>query len=58
MTKALLLGIALSSNFGGAASPIARPQNLIVLQNMQPEPSYGIWFFVALPVYIISILLI
>ncbi|RYO54982.1 putative transporter [Alternaria tenuissima] len=58
MTKALLMGIALSSNIGGAASPIASPQNLIALQNMHPEPSWGIWFFVALPVCIISILLI
>jgi phosphate transporter len=58
MTKALLLGIALSSNIGGAASPIASPQNLIALQNMDPEPSWGIWFFIALPVCIISILLI
>lgn len=58
MTKALLLGIALASNMGGAASPIASPQNLIALQNMNPEPSWGIWFFIALPVCIISILLI
>jgi di/tricarboxylate transporter len=58
MTKALLLGIALSSNIGGAASPIASPQNLIALQNMAPEPSWGVWFFIALPVCIISILLI
>ncbi|KAF2016928.1 hypothetical protein BU24DRAFT_490196 [Aaosphaeria arxii CBS 175.79] len=58
MTKALLLGIALSSNIGGAASPIASPQNLIALENMSPEPSWGIWFFIALPVCIISILLI
>jgi len=58
MIKALLLGIALSSNIGGAASPIASPQNLIALQNMAPEPGWGIWFFVALPVCIISILLI
>lgn len=58
MTKALLLGIALSSNIGGAASPIASPQNLIALQNMQPEPSWGVWFFIALPVCIISILAI
>ncbi|KAF2205637.1 SPX-domain-containing protein [Delitschia confertaspora ATCC 74209] len=58
MTKALLLGIALSSNIGGAASPIASPQNLIALQNMAPQPSWGVWFFIALPVCIISILLI
>lgn len=58
MIKALLLGIALSANIGGAASPIASPQNLIALQNMEPEPSWGVWFFVCLPVCIISILLI
>ncbi|KAK7629442.1 plasma membrane phosphate transporter-like protein Pho87 [Phyllosticta citricarpa] len=58
MSKALLLGIALSSNIGGAASPIASPQNLIALQNMAPQPGWGIWFFIALPVCIISVLLI
>ncbi|KAF2745930.1 hypothetical protein M011DRAFT_495395 [Sporormia fimetaria CBS 119925] len=58
MTKALLLGIALSSNIGGAASPIASPQNLIALQNMSPEPSWGVWFFIALPVCIVCILII
>lgn len=58
MSKALILGIALASDVGGAASPIASPQNIIALQNMRPEPSWGIWFFVALPVCIITILLI
>ena len=58
MSKALILGIALASNIGGAASPIASPQNIIALQNMSPQPSWGIWFFIALPVCIISILLI
>ena len=58
MSKALLLGIALASNMGGAASPIASPQNLIALQNMSPAPGWGIWFFVALPVCIITLLLI
>lgn len=58
MSKALLLGIALSSNMGGAASPIASPQNLIALQNMSPAPGWGVWFFIALPVCIISILMI
>jgi phosphate transporter len=57
-SKALVLGIALASNIGGAASPIASPQNIIALQNMRPNPSWGIWFFIALPVCIISILLI
>jgi len=58
MSKALILGIALASNIGGAASPIASPQNIIALQNMRPGPSWGVWFFVALPVCILTILLI
>ncbi|KAE8367235.1 SPX domain-containing protein [Aspergillus caelatus] len=56
--KALVLGIALAANVGGAASPIASPQNIIALQNMHPSISWGTWFFVSLPVCIISILLI
>src|ERR1700761_43752 len=58
MSKALLLGIALASNIGGAASPIASPQNLIALQNMAPQPNWGTWFFIAIPICIISLLLI
>src|SRR5271156_1407771 len=58
MSKALILGIALAANIGGAASPIASPQNIIALQNMHPGPSWPVWFFVALPICIISILLI
>ncbi|PGH16962.1 hypothetical protein AJ79_01346 [Helicocarpus griseus UAMH5409] len=57
-SKALILGIALASNIGGAASPIASPQNIIALQNMNPSLSWGTWFFIALPVCIICILLI
>ena len=57
-SKALILGIALASNIGGMASPIASPQNIIALQNMKPEPSWASWFFVALPVCILSIFLI
>ncbi|RPA86965.1 SPX-domain-containing protein [Ascobolus immersus RN42] len=56
--KPLIMGIALASNIGGMASPIASPQNVIALQNMSPAPSWGEWFFVALPVSIISILII
>ncbi|KAL4928594.1 putative plasma membrane phosphate transporter Pho87 [Aspergillus undulatus] len=56
--RALVLGIALSANVGGAASPIASPQNIIALQNMYPSISWGTWFFISLPVCIISILLI
>lgn len=57
-SKALILGIALSSNVGGGASPIASPQNIIALENMRPQPSWGGWFFVALPVCVISVVLI
>ncbi|KAI5308322.1 low-affinity phosphate transporter, partial [Ascosphaera atra] len=57
-SKSIILGIALASNIGGAASPIASPQNIIALQNMDNPPSWGTWFFIALPVCIISILLI
>lgn len=58
MSKALILGIALASNIGGMLSPIASPQNIIALQNMEPKPSWAAWFFIVLPVGIISILLI
>lgn len=58
MSKALILGIALASNVGGMLSPIASPQNIIALSTMSPQPSWGVWFFVALPVGIISILII
>ncbi|KAI5820590.1 SPX domain-containing protein [Pyronema omphalodes] len=57
-SQALILGIALASNIGGMASPIASPQNIIALENMHPAPSWVAWFFIAIPVCIISILLI
>ncbi|KJF61079.1 divalent anion:Na+ symporter (DASS) family transporter [Coccidioides immitis RS] len=57
-SKALVLGIALASNVGGAASPIASPQNIIALQNMYPPISWGTWFFISIPVCVICILLI
>jgi di/tricarboxylate transporter len=58
MSKALILGIALASNIGGMLSPIASPQNIVALDTMSPQPSWGVWFFIALPVGIISIILI
>ena len=58
MSKALILGIALASNIGGMLSPIASPQNIVALEIMSPQPSWAIWFFIAIPVGIISILLI
>ena len=58
MSKALIMGIALASNVGGAASPISSPQNILAMQNMDPEPTWGTWFFIAIPVCVISNLLI
>lgn len=58
MSKALIMGIALASNIGGAASPISSPQNLIALENMNPSPGWGTWFFISLPICVISNVLI
>jgi len=58
MSKALILGIALASNVGGMLSPIASPQNIVALEIMDPTPTWPVWFFIALPIGIISILLI
>ncbi|KAI8141691.1 SPX domain-containing protein [Fennellomyces sp. T-0311] len=52
----LLLGIALASCIGGMTSPISSPQNIITLQYMNPNPGWGIWFAVALPISILSIM--
>ncbi|CAI5758925.1 unnamed protein product [Candida verbasci] len=56
--NALILGIALASNIGGMASPIASPQNMIAIGAMDPPPSWLQWFIIALPVCILSLLLI
>lgn len=48
--KALILGIALASNVGGMSSPISSPQNLIALEYMNPQPSWLVWFAIALPI--------
>lgn len=50
--QALVLGIALASNIGGMASPIASPQNVIAIEYMDPTPGWGKWFAVAIPVSI------
>lgn len=55
---ALILGIALASNLGGMTSPIALPQNMIAIGAMDPQPLWGQWFVIALPVCILSLLLI
>lgn len=51
----LILGIALASCIGGMTSPISSPQNIITINNMSPNPGWGNWFAVALPVSIISL---
>ncbi|KAI7903674.1 SPX domain-containing protein [Cokeromyces recurvatus] len=53
----LLLGIALASCIGGMTSPISSPQNIVTLQYMNPNPGWGIWFGVALPISIISLVI-
>ncbi|ORX74769.1 SPX-domain-containing protein [Linderina pennispora] len=49
----LIIGIALASNVGGMASPIASPQNIIALNTMKPSPSWLQWFTVSIPVCIL-----
>ncbi|CAB4397533.1 unnamed protein product [Rhizophagus irregularis] len=51
--RCLILGIALASNVGGMASPISSPQNIIAIENMNPYPTWGQWFFIAIPLCII-----
>jgi phosphate transporter len=58
MSKALILGIALASNIGGMLSPIASPQNIVALQFMDPKPTWITWFFIVIPVGVISIVII
>jgi phosphate transporter len=52
------MGIALASNIGGMLSPIASPQNVIAIGVMDPAPSWGQWFFIVIPVGVVSLLLI
>ncbi|KAI0596909.1 SPX domain-containing protein [Biscogniauxia sp. FL1348] len=58
MSKAVIMGIALASNIGGMLSPIASPQNVVALGIMEPPPTWGEWFFIVIPVGIVSILAI
>jgi phosphate transporter len=58
MSKAVIIGIALASNIGGMLSPIASPQNVVAIGIMEPPPTWGQWFFIVIPVGIISIILI
>lgn len=52
--QALILGIALASNMAGMSSPISSPQNVVALESMSPNPGWGNWFAVALPVSILG----
>ncbi|KAK4666993.1 low-affinity phosphate transporter [Podospora pseudopauciseta] len=58
MSKAVIIGIALASNIGGMLSPIASPQNVVAIGIMEPAPTWGQWFFIVIPVGIISLVLI
>lgn len=58
VAQMLVLGIALASDVAGMASPISSPQNVIAIESMDPNPGWGNWFAVALPVSIISVILI
>ncbi|KAG2197878.1 hypothetical protein INT47_003547 [Mucor saturninus] len=54
----LIMGIALASNLGGIASPIASPQNVIAIQNMSPPPSWADWFCVSIPLCLLGNLIV
>ncbi|KOS19152.1 putative transporter [Escovopsis weberi] len=58
MSRAVIIGIALASNIGGMLSPIASPQNVVAMGIMTPAPTWLQWFFVVIPVGLISIALI
>ena len=58
MSKAVIMGIALASNIGGMLSPIASPQNVVAMGIMTPAPTWPQWFFIVIPVGVVSILLI
>ncbi|KAJ3042661.1 low-affinity phosphate transporter [Rhizophlyctis rosea] len=50
--RCLIMGIAMASNVGGMASPIASPQNIIAMGTIDPPPSWLDWFTIALPVVV------
>lgn len=53
--KSLILGIALASNIGGMASPIASPQNIFSIGLMDPQPSWGEWFVISIPICVVCV---
>ncbi|KAJ3309189.1 low-affinity phosphate transporter [Boothiomyces sp. JEL0838] len=56
--RCLVIGIAMAANVGGMASPIASPQNVVSMGIMDPPPSWGEWFAIALPLCIVLDLVI
>lgn len=57
--KALVLGVALAADIGGMASPISSPQNVFAMDYLTPYGiGWGQFFAVALPVSIVSVILI
>ena len=58
MSKSVIMGLALASNIGGMLSPIASPQNVVAMGIMTPPPSWPQWFFIVIPVGVVSIVFI
>ncbi|KAH3899751.1 related to Inorganic phosphate transporter PHO87 [Saccharomycodes ludwigii] len=57
--KALVIGVALSADIGGMASPISSPQNVISMEYLKPYGvGWGQFFSVALPTGIFAMLLV
>lgn len=55
--KALVMGVALSADIGGMASPISSPQNVISMNYLKPYGvGWGQFFAVALPTGILAML--
>ena len=48
----------MAANVGGMASPISSPQNIIAMGTMVPQPSWGEWFMIAIPICIFLDLII
>lgn len=55
--KAIVLGVALSADIGGMASPISSPQNVISMNYLKPYGvGWGQFFAIALPTGILAML--
>jgi hypothetical protein len=61
LLQCIVMGIAMASNVGGMTSPISSPQNIFaiaVMADSSTPPNWLQWFAVALPVSIVTNLLI